>query len=222
MADIEASLWKQNIKHGPRSRRDFLDTSMEDFTLNKSTGLDGGEITPSCFNIARDSLRAASEKLQETLNEHLPDMNLKDIEETASEGDEEVLPLDFRTALIASENRVVIQAKPLEFKTEVEDAKMASKQSDMSLDGYLEMVKKEPFREDEGAIMLYPEINIQEKFDKIKLPCDKETRINNTIDAPLRAARQGNPSLSKKKGPKMPLSNKTYETDTDNQASDAE
>ena len=122
MADIEASLWKQNIKHGPRVRKDFLDTSMEDFTLNKSKGIDGTEITPSCFNIARDSLRVASEKLQETLNEHLPDMNLKDIEET-SEGDEEVLPLDFRTALIANENRVVIQAKPLEFKIEIEDAK---------------------------------------------------------------------------------------------------
>ena len=40
-------------------------------------------------------------------------MNLQEIEETASEGDEEVLPLDFRTALIAKENRVVIQAKPL-------------------------------------------------------------------------------------------------------------
>lgn len=49
-------------------------------------------------------------------------MNLKDIEESASEGDDEVLPLDFRTALIESENRVVIQAKPLAFKTEIEDA----------------------------------------------------------------------------------------------------
>lgn len=113
---------------------------MEDFTLNKSKGIDGTDITPSCFNIARDSLRVASEQLQETLNEHLPDMNLKDIEETGSEGDEEVLPLDFRTALIANENRVVIQAKPLEFKTEVEDAEEARKASNMSLDGYLEMV----------------------------------------------------------------------------------
>lgn len=68
MADIEASLWKQNIRHGPRKRQDFLDTSSEDFTLNKSRGLDGTEITPSCFNIARDSLREASERLHEALN----------------------------------------------------------------------------------------------------------------------------------------------------------
>jgi hypothetical protein len=48
-------------------------------------------------------------------------MNLKDIEESASEGDDEVLPLDFRTALIESENKIIIQAKPLIFKTEIED-----------------------------------------------------------------------------------------------------
>ena len=34
--------------------------------------------------------------------------------------DEEVLPLDFRTALIENENKVVIQAKPLSLKTEEE------------------------------------------------------------------------------------------------------
>ena len=45
-------------------------------------------------------------------------MNLKEIEESESERDEQsdaddVLPLDFRTALIEEDMRVVIQAKPL-------------------------------------------------------------------------------------------------------------
>lgn len=57
------------------------------------------------FNIFRDSLRQTSEKLLRTLQENLPDVNLKDIEQEPSEEDEEedegeVLPLDFRTAMI--------------------------------------------------------------------------------------------------------------------------
>ena len=55
------------------------------------------------------------------MQDNLPNMNLKDIDESASEGDDEVLPLDFRTALIESENKIIIQAKPLIFKTEMED-----------------------------------------------------------------------------------------------------
>jgi hypothetical protein len=76
----------------------------------------GEEITPSSFNIFRDSLRKTSEKMTETLVENLPSMNLNEIEESESEmedTEDEVLPLDFRTALIEQDNRVVIQAKPL-------------------------------------------------------------------------------------------------------------
>jgi hypothetical protein len=76
----------------------------------------GEEITPSSFNIFRDSLRKTSEKMTETLVENLPSMNLNEIEESESEmedTEDEVLPLDFRTALIEKDNRVVIQAKPL-------------------------------------------------------------------------------------------------------------
>lgn len=47
-------------------------------------------------------------------------MNLKEFDEDDEDDDEEVLPLDFRTALIEEENKVVIQAKPLQFKTEEE------------------------------------------------------------------------------------------------------
>ena len=49
-------------------------------------------------------------------------MNLKEIEDSESEREElsdaDVLPLDFRTALIENTNRVVIQAKPLILKLE--------------------------------------------------------------------------------------------------------
>ena len=104
-------MWKNNIKSG-RVNKDFLDTSKEDFAKNKTNGIDGEEVNPSSFNIFRDSLRKTSEKLTVKLNEHLPDMNLKEIEESESERDElsdtDVLPLDFRTALIEQDNRVVI------------------------------------------------------------------------------------------------------------------
>jgi len=115
MAEIEANMWKHNIKAGQRRHKDFLDTSTEDFSQNKSRGIDGQEITPSSFNIFRDSLRDASDRLLETLNDNLPDMNLQEIEESESEreangsgDDEDVLPLDFRTALVEKDNKVVI------------------------------------------------------------------------------------------------------------------
>lgn len=40
---------------------------------------------------------------------------------TSQDEDEEVLPLDFRTALIESEGRVVIQAKPLINRFDMDD-----------------------------------------------------------------------------------------------------
>lgn len=39
------------------------------------------------------------------------------------------------------------------------------------MDSYLEAVKKEPFK-DENVILIEPDINIKEKFDKIDLPCN--------------------------------------------------
>jgi hypothetical protein len=48
------------------------------------------------------------------------------------------------------------------------------------------MVKKESFKEDDGAIMLDPDINIKVKFDQILLDCNKGDFINNSIDAPVR------------------------------------
>lgn len=244
MEEIEANMWKNNIKPGMRKRNDFLDTSAEDFSMNKTRTIDGKEITPSSFNIFRDSLREASERLHETLNENLPDMNLKEIEESESEAemsgsdDEDVLPLDFRTALIEKDNKVVIQAKPLTMRTitdfENEDVLAASmrkggRASGPGLDTYLEMVRKEAFKEEEGAIMLDPDINIKEKFDLIDLKCNTENRINNAINAPVRTEYIGQISsssnqdsaASKRRGPRMKTT-KTYDTDTDNQLSEEE
>lgn len=153
-----------------------------------------------------------------TLNQHLPDMNLKEIEESESERDEnsdadDVLPLDFRTALIEEDNRVVIQAKPLAMKLE-EDDDDKKDLSKSGLDGYLEMVRKEAFKEEEGAVMIDPDINIKEKFEEIDLPCNTVKRINNTIDAPIRPNTPTSSSDNKKKVNRGPKSNKTYDTDT--------
>ena len=136
-------------------------------------------------------------------------MNLKEIEEEETrrmtegedndDDDEEVLPLDFRTALIEHENKVVIQAKPLQLKTDDELLKEAqevvvapvTEKEFESMESYLEAVKKEPFKpEESNVIMIDPDINIKEKFEQIDLACNMEQRINNTINAPVRTREQ--------------------------------
>ena len=66
--------------------------------------------------------------------------------------------------------------------------------------------------------MLDPDINIKEKFDQIVLPCNSVDRINNSINAPVRPHGES----GKKRGPRGPMTSKTYDTDTDNQASASE
>ena len=83
-AEIEASLWKNNIKYGPRVRKDWLDVSNEDFSLQRTHNIEGKIITPSNFNIFRDSLRTASKELEKRLIENLPDMNLSEIDSSGS------------------------------------------------------------------------------------------------------------------------------------------
>lgn len=61
LGSLEAEIWKKNITTGPRQHRDYLDVTNEDFTKNTSLSIDGREITPSNFNIFRDSLRLNSE-----------------------------------------------------------------------------------------------------------------------------------------------------------------
>ena len=144
--------------------------------------------------------------------------------------------MDFRTALISEQNKVVIQAKPLQLKTDDELLKEASQplteaqftQKFDSVEAYLEAVKKEPFKEDEGDVLLIdPDINIKEKFDKIDLACNQEQRINNTLNAPIRtkeqiamdALAQSLLNQHQVNSPKMQppkVTGKQYETDTDN------
>ena len=47
LGNIESELWKKNIGSGPRTNRDYLDVSSEDFTKNTSVSIEGKEITPS-------------------------------------------------------------------------------------------------------------------------------------------------------------------------------
>ena len=120
MKDIEDQLWKNNIAKGNRQNADFLNVAQEDFSKNKSVDFNGKEIIPSSFNIFRDSLGVAKEKLHETMMANLPEINL-DASESESEAEEEVLPLDFNTAMLDQDNKIVIQAKPLTFKEDDED-----------------------------------------------------------------------------------------------------
>lgn len=65
--------------------------------------------------------------MHERLVQNLPEMNLDDVTSNSSNSESEqendVVPLDFRTALVKAENKIVIQAKPLHFKTVDEDIK---------------------------------------------------------------------------------------------------
>ena len=82
------------------------------------------------------------------------------------------------------------------------------------------MVKKEAFRDDEGAAIIDPGYDIKAKFEEIDLPCNSSRRLNNTINAPLRPSTPREASTdSRKKGPK---SNKQYDTDTGPSNSEAE
>ena len=113
--EIEGQLWKNNITFEPRKRQDFLDVSNEDFSKYETIDIMGNRATPSTFNIFRDSLRRNKEEIHKMMIENLPDINLNDIDSDASGSDAEIVPLDFRTALI--NNKLVIQAKPKEYIT---------------------------------------------------------------------------------------------------------
>ena len=57
MSEIEANLWKNNIKFGERKHKDYLDISNEDFSQHLTTNIEGRQVNPSTFNIFRDSLK---------------------------------------------------------------------------------------------------------------------------------------------------------------------
>ena len=79
--------------------------------------------------------------LHKALVDSLPDMNLGNDEE---EEEDDVVPLDFRTALM--QDKIIIQAKPLEFKEDdyflTEESAKNTNVDKMDLDSYLEAVKK--------------------------------------------------------------------------------
>ena len=76
------------------------------------------------------------------------------------------------------------------------------------LDSFLESVHREPFKEDEGAVNLDPDINIEEKFRKVLEDADDEDRMNNQLNAPSRVIETTTKSKKLKFGQR-----KTYESD---------
>ena len=55
------------------------------------------------------------------------------------------------------------------------------------MDDYLKSLKQEAFNNDDGDVILIdPGIDYQKLFKGIDLPCIKEKRINNSLNAPIR------------------------------------
>jgi len=88
-------------------------------------------------------------------------------------------------------------------------------------------------------VLLEPEKDVKEVFDKIMLPCQTENRINNTFNAPVRTTplqpidkddlplefrevKTDFMTSTKKKAAASVIKRKAYDTDTDNNGSDAE
>jgi len=155
--------------------------------------------------------------------ECLPDVNLDtggDSSGVDSEEDAEVVPLDFRTALIkdldGESEKVVIQAKPMHMKThdeymatiEEEEAKLAALNMGAT-ENFIQAMRREAFGEDdEEVILLDPGNDLDEKLNQIDLLCNMEDRMNNAIDAPLRPQ-----DIYRK--PQAPAIEKQYESDSD-------
>jgi hypothetical protein len=211
-------LWKSNIVEEKPESVDYLDISNEDFSTHVELDEQGNEVTPSGFNIFRDSLKATSDKMRAKMMESLPDVNFDDPESSAGESeDEEVVPLDFRTKLLKEnyQEKVVIQAKPMHIKTNEEylatikeeeerDARMKAGSSE----AFFEAMRKEAFEDTPDVFLLDPDTELDAKLDAIDLPCNMEVRINNAIDAPLKSQVQ-----AKTKAP-SPGSSKAYDSDS--------
>lgn len=100
--------------------------------------------------------------------------------------------MDFRTALVAADNKIMIQAKPLHFKTVEEDllelelAEERKKKGMSADDDFFQKITREPFKpNDKEVVYIDPGINAEEIFGSVQLPCNVERRINNSIKAPL-------------------------------------
>jgi len=179
-AEAEKYQWRQNLAPN-RNNKDYLDVSNENFSNYKTVDIEGNEITPSTFNIFRDSFKKTFTEMRDTLKNNLPDLNLEDT--TESDDNEEVVPLDFRTKLMEGGGDVVMQAKPLKiYKSDEDDEELLgdiikkssqnpdSKMLQMSTEDFLRQHKKEAFDDnDENVILIQPNTNILEKLEEIDL-----------------------------------------------------
>lgn len=75
-----------------------------------------------------------------------------------------MVPLDFRTALTAEENKIVILVKPLHFKTieeDLRDIELAEAKNGIA-DEFLKSVRKEAFsQDDESVLMIDPGLDVE-------------------------------------------------------------
>ena len=122
-------------------------------------------------------------------------MNLDACESDASGSDGELVPLDFRTALV--NGKLVIQAKPLNFTSVEEELAAIESNKHMEaprlnpdeaigdVEAYLKSVRKEAFDlTDDKVVLIDPSGTTDIQYNDILLPCEQESRINNTIEAP--------------------------------------
>ena len=67
------------------------------------------------------------------------------------------------------------------------DARLDPDNAMGSVDDYLASVRKEAFNvDDEDVVLIDPGLNSKKLYEEVNLPCQKELRINNSIDAPIR------------------------------------
>ena len=140
---------------------------------------------------------------------NLPDFKLLEInhkeknDNHESDDDEDVVPLEFRTATIDEKGeKLVIQARPMNFANLEEDLAKAEQEivnDDLyaeernknmgvsQVDAYLRMMRNEPFNmDDENVVLIDPGQDTKDKYKDFLLPCEREDRINNCLFAPVR------------------------------------
>lgn len=142
--------------------------------------------------------------MEKRLIQNLPEMNLGDISSgTSSEGESEVVPLDFRTALAHTDDKIMIQAKPLVFKPFEEDQDQFEQEEDLNNkkggkktsdpiydtpmsedDEFFKRIVRKPFlADDKDVVLIDPGIDADTLFGDVDLPCNQSIRKNNKVDA---------------------------------------